>query len=115
MATLNIGLARRGKPNLRPDEAIAAVRAIGGQPVLRSSLHDSDSEPTLIVETRRPVYASAAFEIAKRLGQDAIAQWDGRDGQLIGPAAAAWGTFNPAFFLTLDGSRLASADLRVAA
>ena len=115
MATLNIGLAVNGGGSIAPEQALAAIRVIGGEHPVRWAVKHSDTEPTLIAETRRPLNTAAAYEVAKFLKQDAIAQWDGRDGELVGPNAAAWGTFNPAFFLTLDGSRLAGADLRLAA
>lgn len=115
MATINIGLARRGGALLRVEQALAALRTIGGIVPDRWAVRPSDTEPTLVAETRRPLYASAAYEVAKALGQDAIAQWDGAEGQLYGPNAQAWGLFNPAFFLTLDGSRLDTGGLRLAA
>ena len=104
--TVNIGLAVNGCPPLSPDHALAVLRTVGGVAPLRAAVRQSDTEPTLVVETRSPLHASAAFEVARRLRQDAIAQWDGREGFLYGPAAAAWGDFDPAFFVTLDGSRL---------
>lgn len=107
-ATVNIGLAVNGGHKLSPEHAIAVLRTVGGVAPLRSSVRVSDTEPTLVAELRSPLHASAAYEVAKRLHQDAIAQWDGREGFLYGPAASAWGEFDPAFFLNLDGSRLAS-------
>lgn len=108
MTTLvNIGLHANGGGKVRPSEALAALRAVGGAQPIRAEIQHSDTEPTLVVEIARPLYASSAFAVADALRQDAIAQWDGRDGQLYGPNASAWGAFNPAFFLNLDGSRLA--------
>jgi len=105
---VNIGLAvRNGRP-VPPSHAIAALSVIGGEAPLAARVIQSDTEPTLVAELRRPLTALAAHEIAAHLKQDAVAQWDGRDGQLYGPNATAWGEFDPAFFLTLDGSRLAA-------
>jgi hypothetical protein len=115
MATVNIGLAVNGAGKLNAAQAIAALRTIGGEDPICAAIHDSDTEPTLVAQLARPLNAAAAYEVARSLGQDAIAQWDRGEGQLIGPNAAAWGLFNPAFFLTIDGSRLDAAGLRLAA
>jgi hypothetical protein len=53
-----------------------------------------------------PLNATAAYETARFLHQDAIAQFDGDEGQLYGPSADAWGPFDPGQFLTLEGQRL---------
>lgn len=106
-ATVNIGLATSDGPALSPAHALAVLRTVGGANILRASVQPSDTEPTLVAEVSRPLYAASAFAVADALHQDAIAQWDGRDGQLYGPAASAWGEFDPAFFVTLDGGRLA--------
>jgi hypothetical protein len=105
--TINIGLACHNGGKVSPEHALAVLRTVGGASPLRSSVRVSDTEPTLIAELRRPLNATAAYEVAKRLHQDAIAQFDGREGHLYGPNAAAWAPFNPAFFVNLDGSRLA--------
>lgn len=105
-ATVNIGLAVNGGGSVTPDHALAVLRTVGGVRPLRAAVRQSDSEPTLVAEIDRPLYAAAAFAVADALHQDAIAQFDGRSGDLFGPNAAAWGRFNPTFFLNLDGSRL---------
>jgi hypothetical protein len=107
-ATVNIGLAVKDGSRLSSEHALAVLRTVGGVAPLRSSVRVSSTEPTLVAELRSPLHASAAYEVARRLKQDAIAQWDGRDGHLYGPNAAAWGPFDPAFFVNLDGSRLAA-------
>lgn len=106
-ATVNIGLAVNDGSTIKPTHALAALRAVGGVRALIGRVFCSDTEPTLVAEIDRPLNAAAAYEVARYLRQDAIAQWDGREGDLYGPNAAAWGDFNPAFFLTLDGRRLA--------
>lgn len=78
--------------------------------VKRVSLLQSDSEPTAVVLCEPPAGNSiAVHQLAQRLNQDCIAVYDAtlRRGELIGPNAEKWGAFNPAFFLQLDGTRLA--------
>jgi hypothetical protein len=104
-ALVNIGLASR-HGSIRPAHALAALRAIGGAQVIAARVHQSATEPTLVAEVRRPINAAAAYETARYLHQDAIAQFDGYDGQLYGPSAEAWGQFDPSQFLDLNGRRL---------
>lgn len=106
IATVNIGLDANNGTEIRPHHALAALRAIGGVKTLMARVLQSDTEPTLVAEVTPPLTATAAYAVAERLHQDCIAQWDGREGALYGPNAHAWGTFNPAFFVTLDGHRL---------
>lgn len=105
-ATVNIGLAVRGGGHVSPSHALATLKTVGGARPLRATVQQSDSEPTLVVEIDRPLYAASAFAVADALQQDAIAQFDGRSGDLYGPNASAWGHFDPALFVTLDGHRL---------
>lgn len=105
-ALVNIGLAVNGGGTIKPHHALAALRAIGGVRTLLARVLQSDSEPTLVAEIVPPLTATNAYAVADYLKQDAIAQWDGREGSLYGPNAGAWGDFNPAFFVTLDGHRL---------
>lgn len=108
MTTLvNIGLDAKGE-RLNPRNALAALAVIAGVAATDATIQQSDSEPTLVAELPVPLNATAAYEVARFLKQDAIAVWDGRDGHLYGPNATAWGPFDPSFFLTLDGSRLAA-------
>lgn len=107
MATLNIGLAVRDGRQHSASHAAAVLRIIGGAYVTRAEVHESDTEPTLVAEVRRPLNYTQLFAVARALQQDAVAQWDGSEGHLVGPNAAAWGTFNPAYFLDLKGRRLA--------
>jgi hypothetical protein len=112
---VNIGLATANGGTVPVHHALAALSVIGGEAPLRATVHSSDTEPTLVAELRRPLSATAAYAVAQHLKQDAIAQHDGWDGELYGPAKDAWGASDPAFFLTLDGGRLAPADNRLAA
>jgi len=108
---VNIGLETNDGDTIKPSHAMAALSAIGGVHALVSGVHKSDTEDTLVAEINRPLTAAAAYVIAQFLRQDAIAQWDGYEGQLYGPNADAWGDFDPAFFLTLDGTRLEVRDV----
>jgi hypothetical protein len=103
---VNIGLDAKGKL-LLPRHALAALAVISGQAATAATVHNIDSEPTLIAELRHPLSTAAAYEVARFLQQDAIAVWDGHDGHLIGPNSLEWGPFDPSQFLTLDGGRLA--------
>jgi hypothetical protein len=106
---INIGLNREGRPALEVTEAFKVLGRAGFW-VGQHALHHSDTELTLVasVNTDRAA-APAIHEVAVALGQDCIACYDPsyRHGRLIGPRAAAWGEFNPEFFLQLDGTRLA--------
>jgi hypothetical protein len=78
--------------------------------IITSNVLRSDTEPTLIalVEIKPGHLGDAAFQVCDQLGQDCIAvvETETREGSLIGPRAAAWGTFNPSYFLTMSGRRL---------
>ena len=96
---------------------VSAMFYFGGH-VTAHAVHDSDSEPTLIVEvtTTDPFHNRVrmlADALCSQLRQEAIAiaelNADGciKWGDLRGPMADRWGSFNPEFFLLLDGSRAA--------
>jgi hypothetical protein len=104
-ATVNIGLKVGETDSITPEEALAALKSNGVTP-LQSAVHVSDTEPTLVATLSRPLTDSEAYNVALDTRQQAIAQFAGGEGQLHGPEAAAWGAFNPQFFLTLDGKRL---------
>ena len=111
--TLNIGLAREGKPNLTADQVKTLVARRFSAGVYRVAVYESDTEPTLVVAAvGNPEflgrYVSEIFSIAETLNQDCIAVYlGGGVGKLIGPRAEAWGEFNPAYFIDIDGNRLA--------
>lgn len=90
-------------------EAVHAARGLGFE-VGTTRLLQSDSEPTVVLSCKTPAGNSiAVHQLAQRLNQDCIAVYDParQHGELIGPNAEKWGAFNPAFFLQLDGTRLA--------
>jgi len=111
--TLNIGLAREGKPNLTTDEVLDALKT-AGLLVGQNTIVQSDTEPTLVVSCfAQPhlmtVYMAQVYMVAADLDQDCIAVYwpETNSGALVGPRAAAWGAFDARFFFTLDGNRLA--------
>lgn len=113
-ATLNIGLnVGQTVAALTPLAVLAVLRSTGRQ-ALREALVESDTEPTLVVEVDVPFSGPSLAALSERLKQDAVAQWDGQRGLLAGPRAADWGPFDPAFFFTLDGARLAEQPARAA-
>jgi hypothetical protein len=103
-ALLNIGLAIGSTSKLDPADVLR-VLALREFDVVMHDVHRSETEDTLVVGlAAAPVWASV-YGLSQSLAQDAIAVWypDTFKGDLIGPRAEAWGTFNPAYFLGLDG------------
>lgn len=118
---LNIGLARKSNSNIGPGTALRALA--DDFVILAYNIRPSDTEITEITVVAEVINNFAPFSTYDRvfhrataLGQDCIAanNTDTEGGVLIGPDAAAWGAFNPEFFLLLDGTRLA-APMQVAA
>lgn len=125
---LNIGLVESRTigtgANLSAHGALTITREIvealwdGSAAVVAHAVHDSDSEPTLVVEIRTPRPAIGrmgmlAEILASRLRQEAIAvaallpSGAVGYGYLFGPMAAKWGAFDPSYFLLLNGKRAA--------
>ena len=112
--TLNIGLDRKkyGRANVGHGTALRDL-ALGGFVILAHAGYVSDTEDTLVVKVRHegstPRVANALFHISTILSQDCIAVVNHTDNTqtLIGPFADKWLPFNPAYFLNLDGTRLA--------
>lgn len=107
--TLNIGLKPSTKTT-RQDyitraEILAALRAAGFH--VRSYRHDhSTTEETAIVVVEPKSigpseFYNAIYRVSAALAQDCIAVRNDETGhgQLIGPDAADWGEFNPAYFI----------------
>ena len=107
MALLNIGLARDGQENVDPWVALDMAKIVAGVRPVFSVVYQSDTEPTLVIETRLPVQAYRLNQLAEVLEQDCVAQWDGKRGELIGPRAEKWLPFDPHYFINVDGTRLA--------
>ena len=98
--TLNIGLnIGDGTRKVSPAVAMAAL-ALAGAAVLRHTIAQSATEVTLVAELAEPLPRETLHAVSVVLEQDCIAQRhvDGV-GELIGPRAAEWGEFNPAYFL----------------
>lgn len=110
--TLNIGLAREGKPTLGAGTVLRELAGIG-MVIYAHAGHHSATEPTLVARVSYHGSAQALgnllYQVADSLGQDCIAVVnDTTSAQtLIGPRADKWLPFNPAYFLTLNGAYLA--------
>jgi hypothetical protein len=111
---LNIGLAVGATPSIAAHVALEIVKA--NDFIVKShTVAESDTEPTVVATvTYLGVNALMCLQhmraIADDLQQDCIAVYRPLTGKgaLIGPKAAAWGAFNPEFFIMPDGTRLAS-------
>jgi hypothetical protein len=114
---VNVGLAIPGSNlTMEPGPVLAVLKAHFA--ILDSAVVQSDSEPTVSAVLGCYCGVGDALRrlnlVAISLGQEAIAvyveastsalwrEW----GTLVGPNAAAWGDFNPEFFLTTGGARL---------
>lgn len=77
--------------------------------VLNNRLARSETEETLVVKLNASSGAEnrirqELFELAEYLEQDCIAVYNatGWSGELVGPNAAAWGAFNPDYFIRFN-------------
>lgn len=110
-ALVNIGLAYSltsdlAGASMTPENALRALRLWGAK-VTRHALHESDTEATLVAELAAPLSRDHLKGLSVGLRQDCIAQYANGKGDLEGPKAADWGPFNPEYFLTMEGQRLA--------
>ena len=107
--TLNIGLVP--SENVSRKECITRaeverVLRMNGFAAHTIEVRESDTEPTAVVHVENAPGVDvwlAFYRVSVALCQDCIAvvaEWNGR-GALIGPRAAQWGEFNPAYFLPL--------------
>jgi hypothetical protein len=104
---LNIGLNVEGSANVKGQRDSRAEFAINSLPARSSYRREfSETEDTLIVVCEgSPADVSVVVEeLAVNLSQDCIAVFNVETGagELIGPNAAAWGEFNPEFFIRFD-------------
>ena len=108
----NIGLnsANGAIPAEQARQALAANEFL----IVRDAVLESDTEPTLVAEVISKnsspfIFLQLLHRVADELDQDCIAVYRELTGagSLIGPRAYKWGGFNPEFFFTLDGQRLA--------
>ena len=98
---VNIGLKTEGAP-ITPIQAHRALVRCGAC-IVRDRVKQSSTERTLVAQLLAPLTAEQAEAVAILLSQDCIAQSIDGIGALHGPRAAAWGAFNPDYFLTFEG------------
>jgi hypothetical protein len=116
---LNVGLARKGQPDLSVVDVLLALEG-HGVTVFRHVVHQSATEATVVAAVELPRAPDerhaaahgdlgAIYRSAQQLDQDCIAVYDEsiKQGILVGPKAAQWGDFNPTYFLNLEGEFLA--------
>lgn len=107
---LNIGLNIAGTQNTKEQRDFRAEFAIGRLPERSSYRREvSTTEDTLVVACfgdDGALFRAMVYELAMDLQQDCIAVYNATSfsGALIGPNAAAWGEFNPEFFIRFDES-----------
>jgi len=111
---LNIGLnVANGDNSMRARSARVgmALAALSGRWLVLDRRAYSNTEETLILRCFVPVeevetFNFVVFELAMDLQQDCIAAYNAAamSGSLIGPNTAAWGEFNPDFFIRFDES-----------
>ena len=104
---LNIGLDVNGGGKVDPAQVISALKKMGVE-VTQHTIHQSNTEPTLVASLSRRLTDDEAQKLSTRFKQEAIAQYAGGKGKLHGPAAEKWGPFNPDYFLNHEGKSLAS-------
>lgn len=100
-AVINIGL-NVGKTDVRiPEETVRSMLAVLQVRVKASRIDEPQdgSEATFIASVDQMTRDKADI-LADVLHQDCIAVWwkEREQGELIGPRAADWGTFDPAYF-----------------
>lgn len=110
---LNIGLEVANGGNslyARSARAVKAMRALAGWATY-DLLARSNTEETLVMVCHVTPedmfdFHAAVYELAVEIKQDCIAVYNATrlSGALIGPNAAAWGEFNPEFFIRYDES-----------
>ncbi len=105
---LNVGTERRVGDTVSASEVRDWLQDRGFLPVHAGTFtHKNDvQELTHVFVLTRPLSEREAYQFCHAFGQDAIAQFDGRKGELLGPKAADWGPFNPVFFLDATGKPL---------
>lgn len=106
---VNIGLHIGDKKGLTPEQVTKVLEA-NGVKVKKTSVHSSNSEPTMVATLDRPLTPEQAHRVSGLLKQDAIAQVAGGKGELYGPKAEDWKPFNRDYFLTHKGQFLSDDD-----
>lgn len=119
---LNIGLRRSDTGELLSYLFVEQSLRDLGLDVRDFKLFQSNSEPTAVVVikalnwmptdsgsgSKYGAQATVQNEVAPLFKQEAVAVYDPQHGigVLVGPKAAAWGDFDPQYFLMPDGRRL---------
>jgi hypothetical protein len=106
-ARLNVGLhvadPNAGGRVMSPNEAVAAIRATG-RSVGRTSIVNSDTEPTLVADLDRAMSPDELHALSVKLHQGAIPQrYSDGSGIMEGQNAKGWGEYNPDSFRMHDG------------
>ena len=96
--TLNLGLQTNTGGFVRLTHALRCL--VNRFELIDLKIENSHTEKTIVCVIQFvPSYVERLHEICDLLDQDCIAIFDGTQGELIGPNAAKWGTFNPEFFI----------------
>jgi hypothetical protein len=103
---VNIGLKTNDGGTITPEEAVGRLEKMG-VPVIRQSVHQSGTEPTLVATLSGPLSKDEGHQLSVDLRQDAIPQYHNGQGEMLGQNAAKWGDFNPAYFLNHEGKPIA--------
>ena len=111
-ATVNIGL-KVGEDGSITREDVERVLRARGVDIVSGSVHESNTEPTLVARLSRPLTDTEAHDVSAELKQEAIAQMVGGKGELHGPSAENWRPFNPDLFLNEDGKPIGGQRLSV--
>ena len=108
MVIINIGLHRNDGGMV--DVARLLRGGMLDRLITKAHVYVSDTEPTLVAclacDAQRAQLV--ADIVCANHAQDAVAFWDAATnaGHLVGPKAEAWGPFNPAYFIMMDGRRM---------
>ena len=103
---LNVGLSTkevRGDGTfITKTDVLRALHAVGVK-VLKTDVHDSNTEPTAVVQIDRGMTVPELDALSAALYQQAIPQLHNGVGVMAGPEAENWGPFDPAQFKMPDG------------
>lgn len=98
----NIGLHVNDGSTITTQDVMSALKAAGAD-IIESAVHQSATEPTMVVSLAKAMTREQAEGVAKALRQEAIAQLAVGEGNLFGPMAKAWEPFDAKQFIMLDG------------
>jgi hypothetical protein len=112
MFLLNFGLNRNdGKGEVDAMRLVRDLHYFGMSPVLLGT-PKSDTEPTAVISVKHRPTGTMVDYLCDRYAQDCFAVYcpSTGTGELVGPKAAEWGEFNPAYFIVNGyGKRLSEA------